>query len=125
MTPKPKDSTAKNQIAATKKIMDNWRNGKIADSKFAGVDASGSNYSSNLHIVVSIKTFTVKTSCDNGSITHSNLYMANQNVKISYKPNSGKKLSFIEVDGKKVSGNTNSYTFSNINANHTIRVVYK
>lgn len=125
MTPKPKDSTAKNQIAATKKIMDNWRNGKIADSKFAGVDASGSNYSSNLHIVVSIKTFTVKTSCDNGSITHSNLYMANQNVKISYKPNSGKKLSFIEVDGKKVSGNTSSYTFSNINANHTIRVVYK
>ena len=51
--------------------------------------------------------------------------MASQSTTIKYKPISGKKLSYIEVDGKKINGNTSSYTFKDLKASHSIKVVYK
>lgn len=72
--------------------------------------------------VFSVNTFGVITSCTNGKITPTNLYMAGQNVKITITPNSGKVVKSIKVDGKVVS-NTNTYTISKIDANHKIEVV--
>lgn len=72
--------------------------------------------------VFSVNTFGVITSCKNGKITPTNLYMAGQNVKITITPNSGTVIKSIKVDGKAVS-NTNTYTISKIDANHKIEVV--
>ncbi|MBO4855167.1 Ig-like domain-containing protein [Candidatus Saccharibacteria bacterium] len=123
--PVAKTAAIESQIASTKKIMTEWRNGKKADSAFAGHDAGSSLYNGTIHMVVSIKTFTIKTTVENGTITKSNRYMANENVKVSYSPASGKTLDYIEVDGRKITGNKSAYTFKKINANHKIRVVYK
>ena len=72
--------------------------------------------------VFSVNTFGVITSCKDGKITPTNLYMAGQDVKITITPNANKVVTSIKVDGKVVS-NTNTYTISKIDANHKIEVV--
>ena len=72
--------------------------------------------------VFSVNTFGVITSCKDGKITPTNLYMAGQDVKITITPNINKVVTSIKVDGKVVS-NTNTYTISKIDANHKIEVV--
>ena len=76
-----------------------------------------------------INTYNVYTSCKNGTISTSNQYMAAQNVKVTYKPNKGKKIKSIRLDGKELSKSQikkykNSYTFTKLNKNHYITVVF-
>ena len=73
-----------------------------------------------------MKTYTVKGSCTNGTLKGVNRYLTGTTVKITYKPISGKKLKSVTVDGKKVNIKKypNSYTFKNLNKNHTVTVVF-
>ena len=73
---------------------------------------------------IRFRWFKVYTECENGSITLSNKYLAGESVKVSY---SGKKVKSITVDGKTVdkSKYPNSYTFSKLAADHTIKVVFE
>ena len=76
-----------------------------------------------------INTYNVYTSCKNGTISMSNQYMAAQNVKVTYKPNKGKKIKSIRLDGKELSKSQikkykNSYTFTKLNSNHYITVIF-
>ena len=121
---KAKTAKVKKQIANTKATLKKYKN---TPSHFTGMNASGSNWNSSIHIVVSINTFTIKTTCVNGTITGSNLYMAGQTIPISYKAKNGKKLKSIKVDGKSVNITTfkNSYKFTKLDKNHTIEVIYE
>ena len=72
-----------------------------------------------------INCYNITTTCINGKITDSNLYMAGQNIKVTYSPAAGKKIKSIKVDGKLVStSNKTNYTFKKLNKNHTIEVVF-
>jgi len=117
--PAKKTAKVKAQIKKTKALL----------KKYPASYFQGGNYQNNspskIHIVCHIKDFTVKTTCINGTITPSNRFMASQSTTIKYKPISGKKLSYIEVDSKKINGNTSSYTFKDLKASHSIKVVYK
>ena len=101
-----------------------WRAGKIPDSAFTGVKASGT--SKKIHIVVRPQVYYIYTSCSNGTITTSNLYLAAQNYTINYAPNPGYKLSSVTVDGKSKSISTyaKSYTFNKLDESHSIHVVF-
>ena len=121
---KAKTSKVKKQIKNTKETLKKYKNNP---EHFKGMDASGSNWKNKIHIVVSINTFTIKTSCVNGSITPSNLYMAGQAIPIKYSSKNGKKLKSVKVDGKSVNLSTfkNSYKFTKLDRNHTIEVIYE
>lgn len=85
---------------------------------------------STVWLIARVNTFTVKSSCEDGNITMSNQYMAGQNVKVTYSPSSGKKLKSIIIDGKELSKSQmrkykNSYTFSKLDINHNIKVIYE
>ena len=56
----------------------------------------------------------------------SNKYMAAQTIKITYSPSSGKKLKSVKVDGKAVDINKykTAYTFSKLDRDHTIEVIF-
>jgi len=76
-----------------------------------------------------INCYNINTACKNGTMTYSNIYMAGQSVKVTYKPNKGKKIKSIRVDGQNLSSAQikkykNSYTFNKINKNHYIYVVF-
>lgn len=77
-------------------------------------------------LIARINTFDVLTSCENGSITMSNKYMAAQTIKVTYSPASGKKLKSVKVDGNAIDINKykTSYTFTKLDRNHTIEVIY-
>ena len=104
-----------------------WKRGELSDDAFMGHRASGKNLNGDIHIVCSIRTFKVRTRCTNGIISPGKCFIAGQNAVISYKPDKGRKLSYVEVDGKrqKVSKNDGSYTFKNLGGNHLINVVYE
>ena len=85
---------------------------------------------STVWLIARVNTFDVKSSCEDGNITMSNQYMAGQNVKVTYSPSSGKKLKSIIIDGKELSKSQrrkykNSYTFSKLDGNHNIKVIYE
>ena len=69
-----------------------------------------------MHIVCSINTFAVSTSCTNGTISPGNNYMAGEDVRVSYAPAEGKTLDYIEIDGKKTDASkySSGYTFKNV-----------
>ena len=115
------------QIRNSNAIGAKWRSGQISDSAFRGHKASGANLKRSIHIVCSIRTFTVRTSCTNGTISLGNTYMAGQNITVSYSPVGERTLDFVEVDGKRVDRTKygKSFTFSKLSANHSINVVYK
>lgn len=73
-----------------------------------------------------IKTFTITTSVANGSITPTCIVNWSSNKTISYSPSSGYLLGTVTVDGSAVNiaNYPDSYTFSNVRANHTIAVSY-
>lgn len=73
-----------------------------------------------------INCYNIYTSCKNGTITGSNLYMAGQTIKITYNPIAGKKLKSVTVDNKKVdiSKYPTSYTFKGLNKEHTVTVIF-
>ena len=64
---------------------------------------NSTNDNDKIKVIARINTFNVKTSCENGTITASNKYIAGQNVKVTYSPSSGKKLKSIIIDGKELS----------------------
>ena len=115
------------QIKNSNTIGDKWRRGEISDSAFKGHRATGNNLNKPIHIVCSINTFNVKTSCTNGTITPGSTFMAGQNVNISYSPSEGMTIDSIMVDGKNVDVKVNgsSFCFARISSDHTISVVYK
>ena len=73
-----------------------------------------------------INCYNINTSCTNGTITGSNLYMASQTIKITYSPIKGKKLKSVTVDGKDISikKHPRSYTFEKLNKNHNVKVIF-
>ena len=73
-----------------------------------------------------INCYNINTSCKNGTITGSNLYMASQTIKITYKPIKGKKLKSVTVNGKSVdiSKHPTNYTFKKLSKNHNIKVIF-
>ena len=88
---------------------------------------NSTNDNDKIKVIASINTFDVKTSCENGTITMSNKYMAGQTVTVTYKPLSeGRKLSKLSVDGKVIKSKNyrTSYTFKNLDKDHTIKVIY-
>jgi Divergent InlB B-repeat domain len=79
-------------------------------------------------VVVSapLSQFTITaTAGSNGSIDPEGAYSATQgtNVKFTFTPNSGYHVSDVTVDGSSVGGVT-SYTFTNVQATHTIAVTF-
>lgn len=72
--------------------------------------------------VFSVNTFIVITNCIGGSITYSDRYMAGQNVTINIKPDSGKVVTSLKVNGKAITP-SNNYTISKIDAHYIIDVV--
>ena len=115
------------QIKRSDAVGKKWRKGKISDAAFKGHKASGNNLNKPVHVVCSINTFTIKTRCTNGTISSGSIYMAGQNVTVKYAPSKGKKLNYIQVDGKKKNASkyASKYTFKKLSANHWINVVYK
>ena len=81
---------------------------------------------STVWLIARVNTFDVKTSCENGTITMSNKYMAGQTVKVTYKPVSGKKIKALYIDGNKVNykKHKTSYTFKKLDKNHTVKVIF-
>ncbi|MDD3139642.1 MAG: VWA domain-containing protein [Lachnospiraceae bacterium] len=74
------------------------------------------------------ETYEIKTEVINGTITENITGIkAGENKKITYSPNEGYVLDYIEVDGEKIdiSDFESAYNFENVNSNHTIKVVYK
>ena len=115
------------QIKNSDAVGDKWRRGEIGDDAFRGHRASGNNLNKPVHIVCSINTFSVTTSCTNGTITPGNNFMAGENVTISYAPLEGKTLDCVQVDGKNedAAAFASGYTFQRISSDHSINVVYK
>ena len=120
-------SKVKKQIRDSNAQGDKWRKGILSDSSFNGINTSGKNLNNAIHIVCSINTFTVKTSCVNGTISLGNNYMAGQDVVVTYAPSAGRTLDYVLVDGNKVDSSQygSSYTFKGIEANHSVDVVYR
>lgn len=74
------------------------------------------------------QVFNVTTSVENGTIDPSKVDLAmNSNATINYQPKDGYRLSKVYVDGAEVNKDnfTSSYTFSNIDQDHRIHVVYE
>lgn len=72
--------------------------------------------------VFSVNTFIVITNCSGGTITASDRYMAGQDVKITIKPNDGKVVTSLKINGKAVTV-SNTYTINKIDAHYIIDVV--
>ena len=71
--------------------------------------------------------FAVNTAVTNGSITPSNSAVTiGTNYTVTYSPNSGYLLTSVVVDGTPVNiaQYPDSYTFSNIGADHSVSVTY-
>ena len=71
--------------------------------------------------------FGVSTTVTNGTITPTNNNISiGTNYTVSYAPNNGYLLSTVVVDGTSININSypDSYTFSNIQADHTVAVTY-
>ncbi len=115
------------QIKASDAQGEKWRKGILTDASFPGHKASGRNLHHAIHIVCSINTFSVKTSCVNGTISLGNNYMAGQTVTVRYEPSPGRTLKSVLVDGKNadVKQYAAAYSFPSIGADHTISVEYQ
>lgn len=70
--------------------------------------------------------YDVKTECENGTISSTDEILKGGSYTVSYKPKEGYQLSSITVDGTPLNPAEYpaSYTFSDIQADHIISVVY-
>lgn len=74
---------------------------------------------------IRLRWFKVYTQAENGTITASNKYLAAESVTVRY---AGKKpIKSLTVDGKKVDPTKypTSYTFKDLKADHTIKVIFE
>ena len=78
-----------------------------------------------INVVYAIDTFTIDTTVTNGTITADQTVNYGGSRTITYSADPGYHLVSVTVDGTDVTtGNENSFTFSNVTADHTINVVY-
>ncbi len=89
---------------------------------FADVSANHS-----IAVLFEIDTFTITTSVTNGTIDPSTTVNYGDDITISYSANTGYHLQKVKVDGVNLDIATypNSYTFSDVQDNHTIEVIYR
>lgn len=88
----------------------------------------------DIRVTFAVDKFKVTTEAENGTIdaqdlscvNHDGTYNWHKSPTITYKPNEGYHLDKVLVDGKEVSKTdfADSYTFKNIQADHSIKVVY-
>lgn len=74
-----------------------------------------------------INTYQISTEVVNGTIdTNIDNIIEGSNRSINFKANDGYEISKVIIDGKELSNinNMNSYTFNNMNRNHSIKVEY-
>jgi len=103
-----------------------WDNGSCSRVKKGKAGQHAYSGNRKLRIILRPNTYNINTTCINGNISDTHMYLAGQKATISYSPMSGKKIKSIKVDGQNVNINKhkNSYTFNNLNKNHTITVVF-
>ncbi|MCX8481332.1 MAG: fibronectin type III domain-containing protein, partial [Sediminibacterium sp.] len=80
-----------------------------------------------IRVVFKLQTFTITSSAGNGgSISYAGDSIVNygSNLSVTITPNTGYYIDSLLID-EIVQSNKNSYTFSNITANHRIRVTFK
>ncbi|MCX8480783.1 MAG: fibronectin type III domain-containing protein, partial [Sediminibacterium sp.] len=96
---------------------------KVVAINEAGV--SDSSESSN--IVVPVPTFTINTSVNNGSISTGPIIVKiRNNYRVTYKPNIGYVLDSIIVNNIYIGKDSvNGYTFTNVQGDSTIKLVFK
>ena len=92
-------------------------------SSYTFYNASGTH---SIDVKYKIKTFQLSSSVTNGTITPGAVVNWGTSKTFSYSPNNGYLLQSVVVDGTPVNiaNYPNSYTFSNVQANHSIAVVY-
>ena len=80
----------------------------------------------SINVKYKIKTFSLTSSVTNGTITPGAVVNYGTSKTFSYSPNNGYLLQSVVVDGTPVNiaNYPNSYTFSNVQANHSINVTY-
>ena len=80
----------------------------------------------SINVKYKIKTFTLTSSVSNGTITPSAVVNWGTSKTFTYTPSNGYLLQSVVVDGAAVNIGSypDSYTFSNVRANHTISVTY-
>ncbi|MGE5493851.1 MAG: InlB B-repeat-containing protein, partial [Burkholderiales bacterium] len=74
-----------------------------------------------------VNIYNITTSATNGTITPSRTVSYGDSATIEYKANTGYHLESIAIDGvplADISGYENSYTFTNVDDDHTISVVF-
>ena len=79
-----------------------------------------------IHVTFSVVTFTISATDDiGGKISPNETSFVNYGESLSYTftPNDGYKINEVFVDGVNI-GAVDSYTFSNVTANHTIHVTF-
>ncbi|MGN1044828.1 MAG: carboxypeptidase regulatory-like domain-containing protein [Candidatus Methanomethylophilaceae archaeon] len=76
--------------------------------------------------IVMYALYSVDTECTNGTVTGSGTVKFNDSFTVSYSPADGYVLSAITVDGSEIgiSGYEESYTFSNIDRDHSVSVTF-
>ena len=99
---------------------------------WSGTDGLGHTTSFNVDICwdppVTPTQYTLTPSAGaNGSISPSTpqTVTAGNNQTFNFSPNSGYEVDQVKVDGASVSFSGNSYTFTNVQASHTINVTFK
>ncbi|MCX8480448.1 MAG: fibronectin type III domain-containing protein, partial [Sediminibacterium sp.] len=96
---------------------------KVVANSEAGV--SDSSESSN--IVLPVPTFTINTSANNGSISTGPIIVkVGNNYRVTYKSNIGYIIDSIIVNNNYIGKDSvNGYTFTNVQGDSTIKLVYK
>ncbi len=81
----------------------------------------------SIKVVYEINTYKVVTSAEHGTIDEGSTANYGDNKTVNYKPNEGYHLAKVEVDGAEVDIDkfADSYAFENIDADHSINVVYE
>ncbi|MDR0926532.1 MAG: T9SS type A sorting domain-containing protein [Ignavibacteria bacterium] len=84
---------------------------------------AGENYT--IHVTFKVKTFHIIASCDANAFINpegDDEYNFGDEAVYNFGANAGYQIKAVLVDGNVQTAGINSYTFSNINANHTIEV---
>ena len=124
--PKAYEVGASYNVPSLETITDsNGKKYKIIDEKQKNITGTMSNNDVTVNVLYKgINTITTKVM--NGEIDPEQIALDNENITINYKPKPGYSLTYIEIDGTKIplDNNKDSYTFENVNKDHTIEVVY-
>lgn len=102
---------------------------QFLDYKLADYDLSSDvTATMEANTVTANLAYTIKASAgSHGSITPEGLVTvkAGENKTFTFKPNSGYQVNTVMVDGKSAAITGNTYTFTNVDADHTIVVTFE